>query len=198
MKKEDALEVRRQIFHALLGILIAYFVAVGFIDALVVFILIVAGIGISLLAKEIDIPVISWFLRNFERPEHLRKFPGKGAIFFLVGVFIVLALPFGRNTAAASIMILALGDSFSHVVGRYYGRIEHPLNRKIKLEGTVAGIFAGFLGAALFVPLPHAFLASLLAMIAEAVEFRINEREADDNIIVPVVAALAIFFLGLM
>ncbi len=197
MRKDGMLEVRRQVFHAIFGVLLAYLVYINFIDALVVFIMVIAGVGISVLSKDMNIPFFSWFLQRFERPEELRKFPGKGAIFFLTGVLVVLFLPFGKNIAAASIMILALGDSTSHIVGRYYGRIDHPLNKKLKLEGTVAGIIAGFFGSALFVSLPEAFLASLFAMIAEAVEFRINEREADDNIIVPVVAALTIFFLRL-
>lgn len=195
MKKNEALEIRRQLFHLLFGLLLVFLLYTEFIDAFIVFMMLIAGVGVSVLSREINIPVVSWFLQRFERPEDIRKFPGKGAIFFLIGVLIVLVLPFGKNTALAAITILALGDSVSHIVGRFYGRTQHPLNKKLMLEGTLAGVMAGFLGAVLFVSIIEAFLASLFAMIAEAVEFRINEREADDNIIVPFVAALTIFLL---
>ena len=97
MKPTEALEIRRQLFHLIFGLILVFLLYINFIDAFVIFMMVVATVGISILSKEIDIPVFSWLLRKFERPEELRKFPGKGAIFFLIGCWIVLVLPFGKN-----------------------------------------------------------------------------------------------------
>ncbi|MBI2124510.1 hypothetical protein HYT92_01840 [Candidatus Pacearchaeota archaeon] len=94
-------------------------------------------------------------------------------------------------------MILALGDSISHLYGLNYGRIRYPLSKTKFLEGTIAGFAAGFLGALIFLPWHQAFLASFAAMIVEAIEIKVGANQVDDNLVVPVVAgAVAWAFRG--
>ena len=55
-------------------------------------------------------------------------------------------------------------------------------------SNDTAGTLAGFAGAVIFVPIPEAFLGSLVAMIAEVVKIDFNEKSLDDNLVVPLVA----------
>ncbi len=175
--------------HALVGILTVLLIYYNLLSALALFLMIIAGILTSILSKRIRLPFFSYFLDHLEREDMKTKFPGKGMIFFFIGVLLVVKL-FDRDIALAAIMVLALGDSVSHLFGARFGEIKNIFNGKSKklLEGTVAGTLAGFFGALLFVPLPEAFLGSMGAMIAEVVKIDLNEKTLDDNLVVPLVA----------
>ncbi|HDK27149.1 MAG TPA: hypothetical protein ENG48_08700 [Candidatus Atribacteria bacterium] len=180
-------EVRRQAFHICLGLAIIILLVNNILNSLILFIILIAGILISILSRNFKIPIIYSFLKIFERKGVLKRFPGKGTISFLVGCLLVLQL-FERDIALASIMILTFGDSVSHLFGLHFGRKKHPLNCLKSIEGNIAGGITGFLGAMLFVNPLSAFLASFGAMTAEAVELKMNDKIIDDNIIVPLVA----------
>lgn len=126
----------------------------------------------------------------------MKKFPGKGVIFFFVGVLLSLQL-FEKDIALASIMVLSLGDSVSHLIGKSFGRIKNIFNGDGKklLEGTLAGTLAGFFGALVFVPFPEAFLGAFGAMIVEVVKIDFNDLTLDDNLVVPLVAGTIMFLL---
>jgi len=187
-------EVRRQAFHICLGLAIIILLVNNILNSLILFIILIAGILISILSRKFKIPVIYSFLKLFERKDILKTFPGKGVISFLIGCLLVLQL-FGRDIALASIMILTFGDSVSHLFGWHFGRKKHPLNCLKSIEGNIAGAFTGFLGAMLFVSPLTAFLASFGAMTAEAIELRMNNKIIDDNIIVPLVAGTIIHLM---
>ena len=180
-------EWNRQLFHILLGITIVLLLRYGFIDKNIILILAVIGLILSFLSRKARIPVIWELLEKFEREEELKKLPGKGVIFYFIGVYISLLL-FEKEIAMASIMVLALGDSVSHLYGLHYGKIKHPLSKAKSLEGTIVGFAAGFLGALVFLPWLEAFFASLAAMIVEAIEVKIGAEQVDDNLIIPFVA----------
>ncbi len=179
----------RQLLHIVVGIAVVLLYYFNLIDSLIVFEIVVLGGFLCFLSKKIDIPIFAWFLRRLEREEQRKIFPGRGMLFFFIGVLLVMKL-FDKDIALAAIMILALGDSVSHLVGKYFGKTRNIFNghsRKL-LEGTIAGAVFGFLGALLFVPVPEAFFGSLGAMIVEALEFNMNKRTIDDNLIIPLVA----------
>src|SRR3989338_2983177 len=189
-------EINRKLFHIVVGIITVALIYYEILSPLAIFLLIIIGTIISFLAKRVHIPVISWFLDRFERPDERHTFPGRGVIFFFVGVLLVLKL-FDKDIALASIMILSLGDSVSHLFGAQFGQIKNIFNGKSKklLEGTIIGTMTGFLGAMFFVPIPEAFLGSLIAMIAEVIQIDFNEQTVDDNLIVPLVAGTVMFLL---
>jgi phytol kinase len=189
-------EIHRQLFHLCLGLVIVFLIYINVLSSISIFLIIIAGILTSFISKRVRIPIVSSFLDHFERDGVKTSFPGRGAIFFFVGTLLVLEL-FEKNIAMASIMILALGDSISHLVGARFGEIKNIFNwRGNKLfEGTIAGAIAGFIGALLFVPIPEAFLGSFAAMIAEVVQIDFNEKTIDDNIVVPLVAGTVIFLV---
>ncbi len=185
-------ELHRQIMHIIIGLITVGLIYFNIFRPFTIFLLLIVGILTSFLAKRIRLPVISTFLDIFERDEQMKKFPGRGVIFFFVGVLLVLQL-FPLDIALASVMVLALGDSLSHIVGARYGEIKNIFNiRSPKLlEGTIVGAIAGFSGALIFVSIPEAFFGAFLAMVAEVVQIDLNNRQVDDNLIVPLVAGTA-------
>ncbi|MEK6892018.1 MAG: diacylglycerol/polyprenol kinase family protein, partial [Nanoarchaeota archaeon] len=189
-------EISRQMFHLALGLVIALLLMHGFIGKNLILIFIIVGLILSYLSTKSKIPIIYNLLQKFERKNDLEKFPGKGIIFYFIGVYISLLL-FPREIAMASIMVLAFGDSVSHVYGLHYGKIKHPLSNIKFLEGTIAGFIAGFIGAWMFLPWHEAFFASFIAMIIEAVEIKIGAEQVDDNLIIPVVAGAVVWVIRL-
>jgi dolichol kinase len=189
-------EFYRQVLHigAGVGVALAYYG--DLLSPLAVFLGIVVGGLASLLSKRVKLPGFSWFLQHFEREEMRTTFPGRGLIFFFIGVLLCMQL-FPKDIALASIMILALGDSFSHILGEALGTMNNFFNWKSRklFEGTLAGFFFAFLGAFIFVPLPEAFVASFFAMVAEVIDIDFNGKHLDDNLIVPLVAGTVMLLM---
>ena len=184
------LEVKRQLVHIFLGLSIVLLFNNNLINAYFLFIIFNIGLGLSLLSKKLHIPIIYKFLKIFDREKDLEKFPGKGAIFYVLGAFIVILI-FPKNIALASIMILALGDSASRLVGPY-GYLKHPFHNTKFFEGVIAGAIAGFFGALFFVSWPLALLASSVSMLVEGIDLEIKNFKIDDNLLIPIVAATII------
>jgi dolichol kinase len=193
------LDFRRKLFHMMTGfifIIIIYNDLIH-IDLLKVFVAIslVVGLAISLMSRTTKLPVIHYFLENFERRNHINTFPGKGAFFFLAGVFVSITL-FEKDVSLASISILALGDTFAHFVGKYYGKTRLQISRTKLLEGTIAGIIVGALGAMHFVNPYEAIFGAMIAMFVEAIE--LEYFQMDDNLSVPLAAGIAITLFRLI
>jgi len=186
-------ELGRQIFHGLLGLLIVVLYYFNIIGPLTIFITLIVGIILSLISKKVRIPVISKLLDLFQRYEEKTTLPGKGAIFFFTGVLLAIKL-FDKDIALAAIVILSLGDSISHIIGRKYGKTKNVLNGNNKklMEGTFAGIIFAFVGALFFVRPTEAFIAACAAMLAELAEFKLGDKVIDDNILVPLIAGTVI------
>ena len=186
------IELRRQIFHLFMGVLIVLLLMLKIINAKIIFIVLIAGGILSLLSMRFKIPILNWFLEKFDRKDN--KIPGRGAIFFVVGVLLVIKL-FPENIAYASIMVLTFGDAFSHLLGSF-GKIKNIFNGNKALEGIIFGVLFGFLGAVLFVSALEAFFGSLIAMFVESVEFKLSDNIVDDNIIVPLVSGTVMYLIS--
>jgi dolichol kinase len=183
-----SLEIKRQLMHILLGIAIVFLINFNLINSTILFIILIIGLILSLSSRKFHIPIIHRFLKIFDRKKDIEEFPGKGAIFYLLGVFLVVLI-FPKETAMASIMILALGDSISRLVGPY-GYLKHPFTNTKFFEGVIAGAIVGFLGALIFVPWILAFVGSLVSMLLEGLDLRIKGFKMDDNLLIPIVAAV--------
>lgn len=177
------LELRRQAFHLLLGIIIVILVNYYILNLKILLIILFIGIILSFLCNYLKIPVIEWFLEKFDR----KNANGLGVVTYFIGVIIVLGF-FGKDIALASILILALGDSFCHL-GRF-GKIKNPLNKKKLIEGSIIGIIAATIAASFFVPIYAAFFGSLIGMTFESLDLKIRGRELDDNILIPLSSAI--------
>jgi dolichol kinase len=187
------LEIRRKVVHLAGGVVLSILIWRDLLDFKLLSILFIIGLMISVLSLWMRIPVIGWFLQQFDRQKNIRTFPGKGAVFMLLSAALVTLL-FPNDIAAASMMILALGDAFGPLVGQF-GSIRHPLNQMKVLEGTIAGIATATIGALYFVPWWKALVAASLAMTFETMEIEVNRRIIDDNITVPLIAGLALWLL---
>ena len=190
-------EINRKIFHILFGIIIALLVYYDAISAWGVLLFIGFGIIISIVSTFYDIPVITYFLNRFER-EHLRKkFPGKGVIYFFLGLLFMM-LTFEKSIVMAAIMIWIFGDSVSAIIGKNFGKIVHPLNYARLIEGTIAGIIAASLAASLFVYWPYAIIGATITLGIESIEWKLYRETFDDNFFVPVIGAAAIYLMTII
>lgn len=197
MGKKEKLEVRRQIFHLFLGAAIVILYQARVLTITILFIIFLAGLITSLISLKYKIPVIHWFLKNFEREEDFKENPGKGTLMYVAGVLVALLL-FKENIALAAIMILAVGDSVSHMVGKYFGKRKYRINNPKHLEGTITGIFFASVTASIFVKPTLAFIGSTVAMITEAIELKIGKTIIDDNLVIPLVAGLAMHLIQML
>ncbi|HLD37593.1 MAG TPA: hypothetical protein VJA86_03315 [Candidatus Nanoarchaeia archaeon] len=192
-------EILRQLMHVLFGLLLVLLILNNVINAWILFYALLAGIALSFLSIKFSIPVVSWFLKNFDRPKAklATKLPGEGFIFFLVGSLLALKL-FSQDIALASILILSFGDGISHLVGEGIGKNKIAFNKSKNIEGLIFGVIAGTLAALFFVSFPEALVASLAAMLVEAVEIKIRDSHVDDNLFVPLVAGTAVLLMRII
>lgn len=188
-------ELGRRIIHILFGLGIVILILKNILTPALVFLFLVLCSILSVISIKFKIPVVGWFLKNFERDEYLHIFPGKGFIFFLTGVLLVMKL-FDRDIALASIMILTFGDGISHLIGKGFGKIKCPLNKYKSLEGVIAGIITGGIAAAFFVPVASAVFGALVGMSIEAAGLKMGNADVDDNVIVPLVSGTAIYLFN--
>ncbi len=223
MTTKNNLEIRRKAVHIFCGIFTAIFYYFGFIKWSYVLALVIVGGIFSYLIKVRNnpanyihkkwflinpfmrwwirghhIPIVDNMLDNFERDECKKTFPGKGALFLFIGMLLSMIL-FDvwlgyKDIAIASIMILTLGDSVSALLGPF-GNIPHPLNKVKLIEGTIAGIIAGYVGAVIFVSPIEALLGSTVAMLVEALDLKFSKIKLDDNILVPLIAGIVMLIV---
>jgi dolichol kinase len=185
------LEFRRKTAHILFGIFFVLLINTEFFQPYLLYLVtfaLICAISLSLIVKYYKPNFIMLFLEKFDKPRDLKTFPGKGAVFYVAGVLVSLLL-FDTRVASASILILALGDPAAQFVGSRFGRIKLMKSRKV-LEGTIAGIVFGTVGASFFLTWSLAFLGSLFGMLIEIID--LEGTKLDDNLLIPVVAGAAI------
>lgn len=196
-KNTDWNEIKRKIFHIIGGIILATSVYYDILKLWSVITILIIGIIISIVYKKYNLPIINYFLNNFER-EHLRKkFPGKGVIYLFVALIFMIIL-FEKNIIIAGIMIWTFGDSMSAIVGKHYGKIRHPLNTERLIEGTIAGIICGGIAASFFVYWPFAFIGATISMIMESLEWKLYTKVFDDNLFVPLIGSFVILLCTIL
>ncbi|NTU68084.1 MAG: phosphatidate cytidylyltransferase [Chlorobiaceae bacterium] len=112
-----------------------------------------------------------------------------GATWITLSAFILIAL-FPKMIAVTAFAMVSISDTMAALVGKRFGR--HRFGEK-SYEGSLA-FFAS--AVAIAAAVPHVLLPAGLAMaaagtIAEAVVIRIGGFKIDDNISVPLAAAVA-------
>jgi dolichol kinase len=188
-------ELKRKILHVMFGIIGLVLLIYNIVNPLIIFIILVIGIIISLLSMKFKIPVISYFLKNFERQKDMQQLPGRGVIFAVIGSLIALKL-FPQNIALASISILIFGDPISYFIGMAFGKTKIFLNKSKNIEGHISGFLVSSIITMFFVPIALAIAGSLIAMISELLIIKIKDIKIDDNLIIPLAAGTIMFILN--
>lgn len=186
MRETFIFELKRKMFHFILGTFIAYAVYFTYpaYGSLVLLPLITA-IFIMRLVPYLPIPhtLSERLLYHFEREHDKKSFPYKGAIFFGIGIIPpILMLPIdaasGRPLlACAVIAVLAGGDAFSTLVGKFYGR--YRIGHK-SVEGFISFIIFSYMMATLFVDMKTAFALAAIGAVIEMF------NTIDDNLAIPI------------
>lgn len=162
--------------------------------ALIILAPLAAGfLGVDLLKN--FVPAISaWYHSTFApmlRHHELNKerLHLNGATWITLSAFILIAA-FPKMLAIAAFSIVSVSDTLAAIVGKRFGR--HRFGEK-SFEGSAA-FFVSALGVAAVVPhiaLPAGLAMAAAGTIAEAVVIRIGGFKVDDNITVPLAAAVA-------
>ena len=192
--KIDLFELRRELIHIIVGILIVLGVLYLPYAQFIGFIVLLFGGFFSFLCSRYEIPFFSSALCLLER-ECNKKFPGKGVIFFFISALLSLQL-FERDIALASIIILTFADPVSHFIGSNFGKT-FLINKRKYIEGSIAGILVGSIFAGFFVNIFIAFLGCFVAMFIEAAEIAMGGEKVDDNLFIPLVAGTVMHLLQL-
>ena len=191
----EELEFRRQTFHFFTGFCCVFAHWTGILRLREIAFLLIIGLSISLYSQKKKIPFISKILEQFDRTRD-KDFPGRGAFYFLLSVFLCIAL-FPVKIAYAAILILSVGDSFNHLYANCLQNkgYHFPWNKRKNLTGVVIGILLGTFAAQFFVPIIPAFIASSAAIFAETFHIKIKNFYIDDNIFVPLIAGGVLILL---
>ncbi len=180
-------ETGRQLFHLAVGLvalgMLLYF-GRGFAMAAVFSVLIIGMLLMNLRLLGFGIPLVTWFEKNFERKD--AKLPGWGSACYAAGNLMLLTFLTDAHAIAACMIILALGDSVSTIIGRR-GKIKIPYNRSKTVEGSLA-FFIASLSAYLFIGPPAVLLAALAALVESL-------PGLEDNLTIPVACTAFILIL---
>lgn len=123
---------------------------------------------------------VSWF-RGAMRPGEEGRLTG--ATYYVVACWITILI-FERTVAAAALLVLACGDTAASVVGQALGG--YRLGKGKTLSGTGAFLAAAFLVTLPLLPAPVAFAGAAIAAVTECLP-----SPLDDNITVPLSAAIS-------
>lgn len=185
-------EIVRKIIHVSYGIIVAVLLSVlSRLESLeVLSTLFVGGLILSELhLRKVRVPGIFEVLKVCDRDHHLTVRPGRGPIRFTLGAIIVRAL-FSARITIASVLLLTFVDSVSALVGGHYGHYRIPWSKKKSFEGSFSGFLAGIIIGSLILPLTAAVVASFVAAFTESFDI-------DDNVPVPLAAAISLSIMGI-
>lgn len=188
------LEFKRQLFHlfGMIMVIASYFIPKVF---LLLFLILGFVVGSTLcffrplshrlgfLKRVLD------YCHSFARAEERRLgiYIGITTIFF--SGFISL-LVFGPAVFRIAMLVLAVGDSFSTLIGVHFGKHKISFNRQKTWEGSIAGLLTSFIACLIITSLPLAIIAAVVGMIVESLPIRL-----DDNFTIPLAVSIVMWFI---
>jgi len=207
-KKRIIFEIRRKLVHIFVGSFLSFLIYKDFFFLPICLFLIFGGIILAILIKKkIRIPIFNDFIISFEREKEIKTIPMKGALFFLFGCllsYLIFGWRLGlKKIAIASILTLAIGDSFVALYGISFGKIKSPIDYQKHFDATIFGVFFNtiLISSILHFPFLKVFLASFFALIGEIViPFEKIENTKfgfvfDDNIFLPLAFGFLLFLI---
>ena len=176
-------EMLRKSFHFVAGLLFAALIYSGiavwwhFLSLGIVF----SSSMLYIKKTGANVPLISRFISSIGRE---KEFPGLGSITFIMGALLSSML-FSKYVACASLLVLAIGDAVSPIIGKHFGKIKTIFSKRKLIEGFLAGAGFSFIAIIPIVGVKRAFIGSFIALFAE---FWDETDFIDDNILIPLVA----------
>jgi phytol kinase len=179
-------EVLRKGVHLLIGLSIA--IAIPLVDMQLVLMAFVLAIFVGFIlsdaiSKGYKLPLISRVVLLLERKDVM---PGKGTLYFAIGVFFPL------QVVIPAIICLAVLDGVATLVGIHYGH--HKIWKSKSLEGTLAGMVTTVIALLVLTPLsiPLAAAAAITAGVMELLS------PVDDNLTIPLSVCIVLSLLLLL
>jgi dolichol kinase len=123
-------------------------------------------------------------LSKYERGEEFLK----GPIMYFLGVFVVMSL-FAQEQVIPAILVLAIGDAASTIVGISFGKHKHIWNKSSSWEGTITFFVFAVIILLSFTSLESALLIAGIIALVESLPV------IDDNISIPVCVAFLLTVL---
>jgi len=183
----------RMTFHVVSGVLILYFLT---LDVNMTFIIIAFSLTLFVIAEYVrtceDKNEMSLFVRKVFEPA-LRAGEEKrylATFHFLLGsLIVVMYLP--ANIAFSSVALLAFGDSSASIFGSRFGKKRLIYNKEKSVVGSAA-MFAVCVLVLLFMSIPpmRSLMIAAVAAFSESLP-----TKGTDNLVIPVVSGVALFYL---
>ncbi|MBN2324550.1 MAG: haloacid dehalogenase-like hydrolase [Spirochaetes bacterium] len=136
----------------------------------------------------LSVSVLSQVTRRAQRHSEKRGII-IGPVLLGIGIGVTIML-FRYEVYLPAVLVVAISDSVSALVGRRFGRIRILGMKNRTVEGSLAFFFSAFAILILFYPLPHALLATVVATLMELVPVYNL-----DNFLIPLGTALILAFL---
>lgn len=133
-------------------------------------------------------PSLHWAWKLFERDDV--AFKGKGALFFIAGLWLAGALFW--ESAFGAILLLAVPDALATMLAPYYRSARLPWNHRKSVFGSAVFFVSATTILLVLVPVLAAFLVAILLAALESFDYR-EIPFLDDNLVLPLVAG---FLLG--
>ena len=185
MKFDLQAELRRKLAHflGLSWVIVSYYVSITQTILLLGIFLIVVLVHAAFHKYLVKIPLLghlAGFLHSLSRHEERQAKIYYGAVYFFGSLIAVLyatqSLPIFRGAA----VVLIIGDAFSAIIGKAFGKTELPYNPFKSLEGSIAGFVAASIATVFVLPIPLAIFAALIGMFIESIPWDLN-----DNLTIP-------------
>jgi phytol kinase len=185
-------EFKRKIFHLLiLLVIIGYVILERNYNKQVALIALVALLSFFLLAEYFRlelgwrIPLFDHIIRAKEREHYY------GVVYFLSATIICLAV-FDFNVALAALLMTTFGDMAAALFGKKFGKV--IVFRKKTVIGTLTELIVNIIVG--FFILQNVYIIIAMAFTATFVETFVSEL--DDNLLMPIFAALIGQILGFL
>ncbi len=180
-------ELKRRLVHASGSGLVALYLLADYLDLSLTWdrfrlLMVVLAAGVVVLeALRLRVGLESWIYEKLTREYEQDQFAGYG--YYMLSMTVVV-LVFDPSIALPAMLMLAIGDPVS-------GAISDDTLRRVKRPPVLAATFGVMLVLALpFLSAAAAVAAALGGTIADGVTVKIGEFVVDDNLTIPIYAAV--------
>ncbi len=180
-------ELLRKTIHIALGLLILFLAHIKQLNLPILLILLFSTIFIFLNARYGIIKILNQLVSIVD--DH-KTLPAIGAVTFMTGITLTYLLFPEKEIFFASVIVLTLGDGISGIVSYYFKGKKIPYNPKKTIEGLLIGFLLPFLAILHILPWQCAILGVTAAMVIESIPIKVRGLELDDNILLPLTAAI--------